>query len=371
MGVASLKPPEATSEPAVPVFGLARDAKRRLLEPQLWQLTQHHRQACVAYARMLDARGEPQSSGALEDLPMLPVRLFKHALLSSIAPEQVFRTLSSSGTSGQAPSKIVLDKATAQHQTQALVRILQDFVGKARMPMLLIDHPGVLRQREAFSARGAGLLGMMNFGRSPVWALREDMSLDEASVLEFAERHGGAPVLVFGFTYMVWQHFVLALRARGLRLALFGGLLLHSGGWKRLQSQAVGNAEFRQSVADAIGITRVHNFYGMAEQVGSVFVECQQGHLHAPAFADVLVRDPVSLAPLPARASGLLQVLSCLPHSYPGHSLLTEDLGVWLGEDDCPCGRLGRYFQVHGRLPKAELRGCSDTQTGSAAEVPA
>jgi hypothetical protein len=32
-----------------------------------------------------------------------------------------------------------------------------------------------------------------------------------------------------------------------------------------------------------------------------------------------------------------------------------------MGEDDCSCGRLGKYFQVHGRLAKAEVRGCSDT----------
>ena len=61
---------------------------------------------------------------------------------------------------------------------------------------------------------------------------------------------------------------------------------------------------------------------------------------------------------------GVLQVLSLLPRSYPGHSLLTEDLGVLLGEDDCPCGRLGKYFRVTGRVPRAEVRGCSDTYEG-------
>jgi hypothetical protein len=104
----------------------------------------------------------------------------------------------------------------------------------------------------------------------------------------------------------------------------------------------------------------------MVEQVGSVFVECEAGHLHAPSFADVLVRHPLTLAPLSTREAGLIQVVSCLPGSYPGHSLLTEDLGTVLGEDDCACGRSGRYFSVHGRIPKAELRGCSDAQ---AAEV--
>ena len=53
-----------------------------------------------------------------------------------------------------------------------------------------------------------------------------------------------------------------------------------------------------------------------------------------------------------------------LPRSYPGHSLLTEDLGVLLGEDDCPCGRKGKYFKVTGRVPRAEVRGCSDTYEG-------
>ena len=95
----------------------------------------------------------------------------------------------------------------------------------------------------------------------------------------------------------------------------------------------------------------------MAEQVGSVFVECEAGHLHAPQLADVVIRDPYTLAPLPQGQTGLIQVLSAIPSSYPGHSILTEDKGRVLGTDDCPCGRKGRYFEVHGRLPKTEVRG--------------
>ena len=34
---------------------------------------------------------------------------------------------------------------------------------------------------------------------------------------------------------------------------------------------------------------------------------------------------------------------------------------VILGEDDCPCGRNGKYFKINGRLKNAEIRGCSDT----------
>ena len=58
---------------------------------------------------------------------------------------------------------------------------------------------------------------------------------------------------------------------------------------------------------------------------------------------------------------GLIQVMSLLPKSYPGHNLLTEDEGRLLGVDDCPCGRRGVRFEVTGRAARAELRGCSDT----------
>ena len=92
-------------------------------------------------------------------------------------------------------------------------------------------------------------------------------------------------------------------------------------------------------------------------------MECEHGHLHTPHFADLVIRDERTFAPLRYGEKGLIQVLSVLPRSYPGHSLLTEDVGRILGEDVCPCGWKGKYFEVLGRIPKAEIRGCSDTFT--------
>ena len=67
-----------------------------------------------------------------------------------------------------------------------------------------------------------------------------------------------------------------------------------------------------------LGLERIFNYYGMVEQVGSIFMECEHGHLHAPAFADVIVRDPLTLEPLPPGREGAVQVLSALPVSYGG-----------------------------------------------------
>ena len=107
-------------------------------------------------------------------------------------------------------------------------------------------------------------------------------------------------------------------------------------------------------------VQNVFNYYGMVEQTGSIFMECEAGFLHCSNYSDVIMRrDDFSICEY--NETGLIQLISLLPVSYPGHSLLSEDLGEIIGEDNCTCGRLGKYFIVHGRVNKAELRGCSDT----------
>lgn len=99
----------------------------------------------------------------------------------------------------------------------------------------------------------------------------------------------------------------------------------------------------------------------MSEQLGSVFVECEYGHMHCSNFSDIIIRDHADFSAEKVGERGLIELLSLLPSSYPGHALLTEDEGEILGIDDCPCGRHGKYFKIHGRIKGAELRGCSDT----------
>lgn len=344
-----------------PVYGLPRADKQALLDDELRALTAHHRAACPQYDAILTAYGEgPPPGGA--GAPFLPVSLFKLHDLASVPREAVFKTMTSSGTTGQRPSRIVLDADTARNQTRVLARIMTSFLGPKRLPMLIVDHPSTVKDRRSFSARGAGILGMMTFGRDHAFALTDgSMDVDWAAIDRFAEKYDGQPILAFGFTFMVWRHLLQALERAGRTLPFADAILVHSGGWKKLEDEKVSNQVFKQVAREVGGFGRVHNFYGMVEQTGSVFVECEEGRLHAPVFADVAIRDPLDWRERGRGETGLIQVTSVLPRSYPGHSLLTEDLGELTGEDDCPCGRLGRTFAVHGRIPRAELRGCSDT----------
>jgi len=346
-----------------PPFGVPDDERRARLLADLADLTDFHAARVPAFRRIAeqlhgwDGDSPPDS---LSQLPFVPADLFKTHRLQSVSDDDVFKVLESSGTSSQTPSRIPLDRRTAKLQRRALATILTDFVGTARRPMLIVDSRSTLQRDDEHSARAAGIVGMMNFGRDHTFLLDDEMNLDWGRLESFAASHDEEGVLVFGFTYMIWKHLVRELERRGVHVEFPEGTVVHSGGWKALEEESVSDGAFRKGLTERTGIDSIHNFYGMVEQVGSVYVECDEGYFHASSFSDVRTRDPRDWSACADGTEGLIQTLSVLPRSYPGHSLLTEDLGVVHGSDDCPCGRLGTRFTVHGRVETAQLRGCSD-----------
>ena len=343
-------------------FSLNKAEKEILLKNKLLSLTEHHRSNCEAYAKILAAYGfNPDNVKSHYDIPFIPVRLFKNYELLSIERDEIFKTMTSSGTSGQRVSKIFVDKTTANNQQKTLIRIMSDFIGKKRLPMLLIDSPNVVKDRNLFSARGAAILGLRMLGRETLYALDDNMQLKLDEVQSFLEKNRDSKIIIFGFTFMVWQHLYQELLKQGLKLDLSNAFLITGGGWKKLVSLNISNADFRAALNSQCGIEHFIDHYGMVEQTGCIYAQCEYGHLHASIFSDVIPRRADDFSVCEKGEEGIIQVVSVLPHSYPGHSILTEDKGIILGEDDCPCGRLGKYFKLTGRLKRAELRGCSDT----------
>lgn len=345
-------------------YHLPKEEKASLLLEKLNALTNWHMTNNESYKAMISKSGATFEAQRIEDVPFLPVQLFKLMNLVSVPQEAVVKVLTSSGTTGQQVSKIYLDKETSVAQTKTLVEVMKPLLGGQRLPMIILDTKSILKDRKSFSARGAGILGFSNFGRKHFYALNDDMTLDLEGLQAYLEQYKGQRILLFGFTFMIWQYVYKEAVTCGLKLDFGDSILIHGGGWKKLKDEAVDALTFNRLLREQLGIREVHNYYGMVEQVGSIFVECSAGHLHTPSYADVIVRDPLTFEALPYGQQGLIQVLSELPKSYPGHSLLTEDLGTILGEDDCTCGWKGKYFSVAGRIPKAELRGCSDTFQG-------
>jgi phenylacetate-coenzyme A ligase PaaK-like adenylate-forming protein len=348
-----------------PPGSVTQPEKERLLLDGLNELTAFHRENSPEYRRITDAMWDHHAPAqSLSEIPYVPVGLFKEIDLRSVPADQVKLTLTSSGTTGARVSRIAVDAETSSRQQRALQATMAQAFGPKRLPMLLIDTADVFKRPDMMSARGAGVLGMMRFGRNHAFALRPDLSVDEEAVAAFLDRFGDAPFAVFGFTFMVWQFLYQPLRASGRDLS--NGILVHSGGWKKLIEQAVGNEAFRQALGDAFRLRHIFNFYGMVEQLGSVFLEGPDNLLYPPNFTDVIIRDPRTWEPAPLGQAGVIQLLSLIPRSYPGHSLLTEDMGVVERIDSGPDGGFGKGLRIIGRVSKAELRGCSDVFAQSA-----
>jgi phenylacetate-coenzyme A ligase PaaK-like adenylate-forming protein len=343
-------------------YSLDRKKKSKYLESFFFELTKFHYENCIEYRRMLNALGyDHNRQRHYSEIPFLPTRLFKMLDLYSVQKKEIVKTMSSSGTSGQIVSKIFLDKSTALNQSKVLTKIISTYLGSSRSPMIIIDSQSVLKNRNMFSARGAGILGFSIFGTKKIYALDENMELKIDDILAFIELNKNRQIFIFGFTFMIYQHFIKEIKNRNIKIDLSNSVLIHGGGWKKLVNESVTAEEFQKTLDQLCNITSVHDYYGMVEQTGSIFMECEYGHMHASNFSDIFIRKPHDFSIADVGEPGIIQTLSILPSSYPGHSLLTEDEGVLLGEDDCECGRFGKYFKIIGRIKNAELRGCSNT----------
>lgn len=346
-------------------YSMDKKTKTKFLTQRLIELSKLHVDNCPEYKNIVDClwggKSAIESANSYFDLPFLPVALFKTMDLCSVPKEKIVKTMTSSGTTGQQVSKIYLNRETASNQQKTLAKIVSDYIGQQRVPMLIIDSPSVIKNRTMFSARGAGILGFSIFGSKKLYALDDNMNLQVDEIKDFLEEHKGKKILVFGFTYMIWQHFYKELIKLGEILDLSEAVMFHGGGWKKLLGEAISKQDYKTELNKVCGIKQVHDYYGMVEQTGCVYMECECGHLHASIFSDVITRRMKDFSVCNVKEEGVLQVVSALPESYPGHSILTEDTGIILGVDDCPCGRLGTYFEVTGRIKNAEVRGCSDT----------
>lgn len=315
----------------------------------------------------LKRRIDVSDISSLEDVPFIPVQMFKFFDLSTDPNEKRARVIRSSGTSSGDRSIVPISKETAVNQMKGLKSIIEDHLGQKRRVMIAIDHKGINDPKKEISARGAGLRGFSIFAKEIHYVLKEEANgelvIDEEAISKLRDEHRNMEVYAFGFTYIIWTTFCKQMKEKGLRLEFRDARVFHGGGWKKLKEEQVSKDEFSKSIADILGTEsgKVHDFYGMAEQTGIIFVDCEYGYKHVPNFSQVIIRNPRTLKPNGVGERGLIEVMGVLSNSYYSYAILTEDLGHLVGVDDCPCGRKGAYFMFDSRVEKAELRGCGDT----------
>lgn len=303
----------------------------------------------------------------ISQIPPVAVSVFKELGfgLSSVPKEEIKLKLQSSATSGT-PSTIVVDKTTSKRQAKAMVKVMQEFIGKDRKPFLVMDIDPRSEFRNLLGARFAAITGYLNFASKSGFFLKARNGVsyfDIDAIKEYLTNIPcDQPVVVFGFTYIMYSNVLKAILEKGERIQLpKGSKIIHIGGWKKLEAEKVEKSLFNKQLADGFGIepTDVIDIYGFTEQMGLNYPDCPCGCKHTSSYVKVLARDVVTREVLPEGQEGMMEFISPIPHSYPGNVVLTDDMGI-IEKEPCPYGRPGQRFRITGRMKKAEVRGCGD-----------
>ena len=343
-------------------YSLKKNEKNKIFSAAINNLTKHHYKKCKLYKKIVNNLNfKIKKKKNSQNLPMLPVSIFKKFDLKSVPDKKIVKKLVSSGTSGKELSKIYLDKKNAKNQTIVLKKIMSTVLGDHRLPMLIVDQNPKMLDRSIFNARAAAIYGFSLFGRDYCYLLNNKNEIDYDSLNQFLKKYSKEKFFIFGFTSLIFENLIKKISTNLTDFSFENAILLHGGGWKKLEELKISNNLFKKKLFKKFKINNIYNYYGLVEQTGSIFIECNCGNFLTSNFSDILIRDR-KFNVLKNGKRGLIQLFSLLPTSYPGHSILTEDIGEIVEENNLKCGVKGKHFKVHGRAKEAEVRGCSDAR---------
>lgn len=343
-------------------YSLSAISKHKFFLKHLNFLTSFHYKKSNLYKKYLKGiQYDLKRIKDLSDIPLLPVRLFKEFDFLSIKKKEIFKILLSSGTTSNNLSKIYIDKKNALNQIKVLQKIFNNIIGNTRLPMLVIDKKVSNIDRTSFNASVAAMNGFSIFASEIVYLLNHENKIDYKVLNNFLKKNHKKKFLIFGFTFNIYNNLVQKINVSKIILKNFSNaILIHGGGWKKIEEKKISRNKFNLELNQKLGIKNVRNYYGLIEQIGSIYFDCKCGYFIASNYSDIIIRDE-NLNVSKNGSKGLVQLLSLLPTSYPGHSILTEDIGEIVNDSKCKCYGNGTRFIIHGRLKNAELRGCSNT----------
>lgn len=313
---------------------------------------------CAPYRRFCEGRGRtPGRVARAADIPAVPTAAFKELTLTCFPPERAVHRFRTSGTSERARGVLHLD--TLELYEASLLpafrrHVLPELKGgeRARLAVLAASPAEVpdssLSHMFGVVLRELGDDASGFFLRSGALAVDELLASLEEGVAS------AAPIALCG-TAFAFVHLLDALAARCRTLALPpGSRAMETGGFKG-RARERSPAELYAEIEERLGVpaARIVNQYGMTE-LGSQFYDsvlrepAAARRKLAPPWTRVRIVEPLRGEILPEGRVGAI-VVQDLANTGSVFTLQTADLGVARGDG----------FEVLGREPGAEQRGCS------------
>lgn len=351
-----------------PLYKKRELKKRKSFLNILKKVLDYHYINCPEYKKICNYFNfHPKKLNKLSDLPFFTSAVFKENLISSISKSKIFRQINSSATTSDKHSKIVLDKENNLRWTLSLQKMFLDRVGNQKYKILFLDTNDNFKSSSIISARSSMLKSFLFVAKDYSSCLTKrngKLGLNLTKVITFFKKlKKNDKVMIFGFTYILYKFFLEELKKKKIRFNLNDGILVHAGGWKKLEKEKISRKKLNFLIKKTLNISEnnVIDIYGFSEQGGLLYPTCERGYRHCTNYSTLIVRD-FNFKPITKiKKVGFLQFITPIQLSYPGNSFLTEDVGRIEGIDNCKCGRMGIYFQVLGRYKhETEIRGCGD-----------
>ena len=287
---------------------------------------------CAPYREYIELLGvDPEVVASVEEIPFLPIELFKlrDVYCGEREPEKVF---TSSSTTGQTPSRHLMQSLALYER--AFTTAFENFYGAAEGWSIYGLLPNYL-QREGSSLvymvdRLIGRCGSGGFYLHDYERLLADMAADEK------------PKILLGVSYALWD------LAERYAPRLENTIVMETGGMKGRREE-LPKAEFHKILCEGFGVERIHSEYGMAELTSQAY-SAGDGIFCTPRWMRVLVRDvndPFDHSPAGARGGidiiDLANLSSCA-------FIQTQDIGRRYADGS---------FSIEGRIAGSDIRGCN------------
>lgn len=311
------------------IFGIASDAEFEALALETFRF---QAERCAPYREYLELlEVDPAKVAGVEEIPFLPIEVFKHrdVYCGEQAPEIVF---TSSSTTGKGVSRHPM--ASLELYEKAFTEAFRQFYGDPAGWSLYALLPNYL-EREGSSLvymadrliRACGSGGFYLHDRR---ALLRDMAADPK------------PKILLGVSYALWD------LAEERPPKLEHTVVMETGGMKGRRKE-LPKEEFHRILCEGLGVKEIHSEYGMAELTSQAY-SSGSNRFRTPRWMRIRIRDVND--PFRTLAAGsrggidIVDLANCCSCAF----IQTQDVGRRFDDGS---------FSVEGRIDHADIRGCN------------
>jgi hypothetical protein len=342
----------------------------------------------AAYRKICKARDlMPDVVGHWTQIPAVPTAAFKELALTCLAPQERTSIFHSSGTTEQKPSRHFHSAESLKiYEASLLPWILENVLPDLRFtiydlrlvcltpPLSQAPHSSLVHMFETVRSRACESADRSFFGSAAAdgsWALDFDAVLETLNS-SLVTRHSS---LLLG-TAFSFVHLLDFLVEKNLHFALpAGSRVMETGGYKN-RSRTMPKEELHALITERLGVPpkNIMCEYGMSELSSQAYdgrAALPRGQdsgraaarpyrvFRFPPWARVQIISPETGREVADGETGLLRVFD-LANVFSVMAIQTEDLAI----------RCGDGFELIGRAPFAEPRGCSLMMEESASSLP-